>query len=269
MSEELFLQVVVPLLEMQKTSLLAISTIPPGRDCFFNNMLTLEEDGDLVFNVLQVRLVCDVCLKEGRTECSHVDTLPPWKADRLSFVKKLYGDREDLLKRESLGLSAMDPRSIFKNLGWTALGLTSVALHLAPCSSRTISVGAVSRSSGSSRFVWRGVSAHPGSGGGEGKRGAPRFSLVCLGTLRSLRRRWGDLPIVFIPESNLGLESAHAYHFLKSKLPRFRCISEGRVGVCTTYQRKVEMAKGLECLFLKDAISMTSHFYTETGRGRN
>ena len=241
--------------------------MPPGRESFFNSMLVLkDENGDKLFNVLQVKMACDVCIKSGKaSECRHVSVLPPWKADRLSFVKLLYGDREDLLKRESLGLSAMDPNSIFKE-EWVerAWGKQSrprprvIFVGYDPCGGGESEWGLVSVCLEGGHLHLLGAEAMRGES-------APAVLEAILQHILRLRGVWGKVPVVFVPESNLGLEAAHAHHYLKQRLPSYRCVSEKRVGVCTTHARKVLMAKGLECLFLKDAVSLSEKFVSGKG----
>lgn len=65
--------------------------------------------------------------------------------------------------------------------------------------------------------------------------------------------------IIVAVESNLGLEAAHVAHLLKS-YPR--CVMlhetgpEGRFGVLTTHQRKLEFVAVLEDLLLQDAVNI-------------
>ena len=104
MALDVFFEVVVPLLEMETTALIAISTPLDGLN-FYSEMFELKgADGKPLFNTLRVGLSCQKCQEEGKAEsCSHMkDIIPPWKsAAKFDMVAAIYGDRKDLLARES------------------------------------------------------------------------------------------------------------------------------------------------------------------------
>lgn len=81
-------------------------------------MFTLKTpDGKSLFNTLEVSLICDACKKSANPErCPHMsDEIPPWKSvQKLDLVKAIYGDKTDLLKRESMGIVTEDMQSVFK-----------------------------------------------------------------------------------------------------------------------------------------------------------
>lgn len=61
-------------------------------------------DNKPLFNTLRVGLSCQKCQQEGTAAtCTHMkDIIPPWKsAAKFDMVAAIYGDRKDLLARES------------------------------------------------------------------------------------------------------------------------------------------------------------------------
>ena len=89
---------------METTALIAISTPLDGLN-FYSEMFELKgADGKPLFNTLRVGLSCQKCQEENKAEsCTHMkDIIPPWKsAAKFDMVAAIYGDRKDLLARES------------------------------------------------------------------------------------------------------------------------------------------------------------------------
>ncbi len=58
---------------------------------FYSQMLQMKKpDGNLLFNVLTVEMICAVCKEAGKFDCKHVNKLPPWKtSERQDLVKTL------------------------------------------------------------------------------------------------------------------------------------------------------------------------------------
>ena len=85
---------------------------------FYSEMFTLKTpDGKPLFNTLEVSLICPACkASENPERCPHMsDEIPPWKSvQKLDMVKAIYGDKTDLLKRESMGIVTEDMMSVFK-----------------------------------------------------------------------------------------------------------------------------------------------------------
>ena len=73
-------------------------------------------DGKELFRSIQVGLSCEKCLAAGKGDsCTHnEDEIPPWKSrEKFDMAKSLYGDRKDLLLRESVGAVTEDTSSLF------------------------------------------------------------------------------------------------------------------------------------------------------------
>jgi hypothetical protein len=99
-------EVVIPLLGVNGTSIVAIST-PLGEDNWYSELIQKKmDDGSQLFNVIQYSLVCPECRKKGiSAQCAHrMDLLPPWKSEsRQKLVKFLLGGSEDMFLTEAMG----------------------------------------------------------------------------------------------------------------------------------------------------------------------
>ena len=92
MPPSLFFEVVLPLLEVEKTSMLAISTpSPDGSLNFYTSMMaTKKSNGEPMFKCLTIAMACKTCLEQGlASSCTHMESFrPPWKsASKFSMVK--------------------------------------------------------------------------------------------------------------------------------------------------------------------------------------
>ena len=85
---------------------------------FYSEMFNMKlPNGEGLFNTLEVKLACDECLKGDHPErCVHMtDEIPPWKSvAKFDMIKAIYGNKTDLLQRESMGLVTEDMQSVFK-----------------------------------------------------------------------------------------------------------------------------------------------------------
>ena len=106
LDEQVFTEVIAPLLGVEGTSLLAIST-PMSEDNQYSRMIEMEDDeGNKLFKSLQITLMCDQCVKEKKTSCIHKQhELPPWKsAKRQDLVQKLMENEGAMAQRELFGV---------------------------------------------------------------------------------------------------------------------------------------------------------------------
>jgi len=110
-------EVIFPLLEVNDTALICIST-PLGAWNFYSEFTEYKYDnGKHVFNVKKVGMVCERCLgTEHEASCNHpTGDRPEWKPEEaLDKMRAMYGDRLTLLKREILGQIADDDNSAFE-----------------------------------------------------------------------------------------------------------------------------------------------------------
>ena len=111
-------EVVMPLLIVQNTSLLAISTLTSSIN-FYTKLIRIKDPVTQkpVFTVLQVELACDKCKEEGKAaECVHMlHLVPRWQSSsRHSMLKVIMEDRPDLIQSELSGLAFDATQQIFK-----------------------------------------------------------------------------------------------------------------------------------------------------------
>ena len=84
MDTAVFYEVVVPLLELDRTALICISTILDPCN-YYSKLLELkDENGDSFFQVHRFTLACNLCIEAGTPEaCTHMfRELPPWQSAR-------------------------------------------------------------------------------------------------------------------------------------------------------------------------------------------
>lgn len=110
LDEAMFTEVVVPLLGVEGTAVLAIST--PLEEANFFTQMTLMKDPTTdkpMFKSLTIQLCCEECRAKGVIDiCPHRRALiPPWKSNegRNAKVKALMANNTDMFQREALGIS--------------------------------------------------------------------------------------------------------------------------------------------------------------------
>ena len=106
MDQQVFYEVVVPLLGMRDSALLAISTILDPSN-FYTKLIDMrDQNGELLFEINRFELVCDACRKTDTPWlCTHMtDTLPPWMSGKKHDTIRSFMP-EDLLGRETMGIT--------------------------------------------------------------------------------------------------------------------------------------------------------------------
>jgi hypothetical protein len=115
----LFYEVLVPLLEVNRTRIIGISTPTGNRYNLFTNLIQKSRpgSGSKIVVSFKVELVCDMCKSQGRyATCRHMDHLmPPWKgSSKRDDIKMIYGEgEEDTRIKESLGVAIGEQDCIF------------------------------------------------------------------------------------------------------------------------------------------------------------
>jgi hypothetical protein len=102
----LFLNVIVPLLSVEHTGLVGI-TSPSDEQNYVSVLLELKNaDGEPLFMCQAVGLVCAECMEKGLANCKHkLKRLPAWKSEaRHDFVAAIYGLNKQLMQREVGGM---------------------------------------------------------------------------------------------------------------------------------------------------------------------
>ena len=215
-------------------------------------------DGKELFRNIQVGLACAQCIAEGKADsCEHnQDEIPPWKSrEKFDMVKALYGDRKDLLARESMGIVTEDQTSLYRK-EWVDefIGSTTVVCDPMP---RFIMVACDPNGGGDSNMaivsvtfraggmIIVGLDYHP-------VRGHDEIEVLLMAHVHRLQKRYPDVWLIFVGESNLGQEADHMKHMLRHENTVFSVTEGGLAGVRTTNKRKELYAMEL-CKFISQS----------------
>ena len=275
-----FYEVIVPLLEVDRTALICISTpqvcfyfcmnrcilkstnallvlftfVSQDTLNFYSDMFTMKgPDGKELFRSIKVGLACEACIAAGKADsCEHnQDVIPPWKSrDKFDMVKALYGDRKDLLLRESVGLVTEDQSSLYRE-AWVTCFMESVIsppvpqfviVACDPNGGGDSNMAIVSATFSAGRMVIVGVDNHP-------VRGHDEIESVLLAHIAALQLVFPSAWLIFVGESNLGQEADHMKHMLRTNANVYSVMEGGLAGVRTTHKRKELYAMEL-CKFL-------------------
>lgn len=221
---------------------------------FYSDMFTMKgPDGKELFRNIKVGLACDACVAAGKGDsCEHnQDVIPPWKSrDKFDMVKALYGDRKDLLLRESVGLVTEDQSSLYRE-PWVVAFMESVVtvdhprfvlVACDPNGGGDSNMAIVSATFAHGSMVIVGVDNHP-------VRGHDQIEQVLLAHITQLQALFPDCWLVFVGESNLGQEADHMKHMLRHNSNVYSVMEGGLAGVRTTQKRKELYAMEL-CKFM-------------------
>lgn len=115
MSPEVFHKVVVPLLLIDETALLCITTISNDVDNHYDHLLNLQgSNGAPLLRQYKYSFVCPSCEAQGITvECKHMEhRIPKWQSMRKhKMVQAIMSSRKGDMERETLGLDSGDNES--------------------------------------------------------------------------------------------------------------------------------------------------------------
>jgi len=114
MDQQVFYEVVVPLLGLRDTALIAISTILDPSN-FYTKLIDMKDpDGKALFDVQKFELVCAKCKASSTPwECTHMtDTLPPWLSGEKHHKIRNFLPPE-LIGRETMGITMSDSNKAF------------------------------------------------------------------------------------------------------------------------------------------------------------
>jgi len=241
---KMFHEVIVPLLELETTALICIST-PQDSSNFYSMMFEMvDQAGEKLFNQIQISMVCEDCKLTAHPEkCTHMKhLLPKWKSGgKQDMVRQIYGENTTDMLRESMGVTTNNSSSIFQDDWLDTFTSRDPYVELTP--PRVVFVACDPNGGGSSQmaivslfqdsnyFAVCGIESHAVKGHGEVR------SLLET-HVRGIRATYPGSYIIFVPESNLGHEASHMAHMLKD-VPNCRSLMEnGEPGVITTHKRK-------------------------------
>ena len=241
---KMFHEVIVPLLELETTALICIST-PQDSSNFYSMMFEMvDAAGEKLFNQIQISMVCEDCKMGPHPEkCTHMKhLLPKWKSGgKQDMVRQIYGDNQADMLRESMGVTTNDSSAVFTDEWLNVFAsrpgyVPSVAPRVVfiacdPNGGGSSQMAIVSLYQDSNNFAVCGMESHAVKGHGE-------IRTLLETHVRAVRTAFQSAFIIFIPESNLGHEASHMSHMLRD-VPKCRSLMEkGEPGVITTHKRK-------------------------------
>jgi len=113
---ELFKETVAPLLLVEYTALIGITT-PMDESCEYSQMMNMKhDDGEPMFNAISVTLMCDTCRKANLLECPHMaHEVPHWKRDkkRGRLVQSIMASDKKMYLRENAGVVSSSTNHAF------------------------------------------------------------------------------------------------------------------------------------------------------------
>jgi hypothetical protein len=270
--QDVWLEVVIPLIEVRNTALVAIST-PLDSSNYYSTLIAMkDEDGKDVFDVLQAQAACAACVEQldDPSKCPHVQLeRPSWKSkEKQQVVKAMYEGNQQTLMRESMGIVTETSGGVFlkqcvkhlfsKPRVQFSAGVRHIYVAIDPCGG------------GESKFAMCSVYKENGSmvvvGLDDAKiTGHTDMKDTILRHMHGLRRLANasshTVKFIIMTESNLGLEAAHVANMLKD-FPNCTNLREtgpaGRYGVLTTHQRKIEFVALIESMMSQQAIMIAT-----------
>ena len=275
MDTKVFYEVIVPLLEVENTALICIST-PQDSMNFYSEMFTLKTpDGKALFNTLEVSLVCAACkASENPERCPHMsDEIPPWKSlQKLDMVKAIYGDKTELLKRESMGVITEDMMSVFREKFVNSLfdrpryKLRKLPLFVFvacdPNGGGDSEMGLVSLVVEYNSIVIVGMDTFC-------CKGADSIHKLLTAHIERLRAKpeLKDAWFIFIPEANLGHEADHMEYMLRDYRKIWTIRDKSRTGVVTTNTRKELYAMETVKYMTQESVHFWEHLVVANPAG--
>ena len=116
--DDVWMQVILPLMQMDKTGVVGIST-PQDSGSFYTNVIeTLDDQGNHVFETMQLRAACQKCIDtlDDPSKCPHENLeRPPWQSEsQVRKVEALYGAKnKQLAQQELYGMSSGGGGGVF------------------------------------------------------------------------------------------------------------------------------------------------------------
>lgn len=264
-------EVIIPLLSMQSSCLMCISTLLESGNHYSKMFELTDATGEKLFETISISLVCDDCMKTEHPEkCTHkLAEMPRWLSSaKMEVVRSLLADDPAMLLRESMGVSADSTQRAFPSEDierffervyprFPADGFSGAAQPLAHF---TLAVDPAA--GGSSQFAVFSL-AQLATGtiiclGGEAMRTKDvrethKLVIAHIHAVRASAPELAQATAVLVLESNLAFEAQHLMHALNTAhVSNWVALSEGAagsVGWLTTNERKEAM-----CMQLRDAL---------------
>ena len=249
---------------MKQTSLIAIST-PQESGNYYSELFEIKDAaGQPFFETVKIGMACKACIKAGTAEtCTHPTPqyTPPWQGeDRDLLMASLYGNRKDLLARETRGLITSD-----NDTAWDHDSIDAFFERRVPISTplQLVLTACDPNGGGDSELALLSVAMQRGmvvvvAVETAKARGFDDIKSALTAHITRLLREHPSAIVCFAPENNLGNEAAHMAHMLR-KIARVHTIVEpGKAqihGVRTTQERKKLYVGEIERCFACESIA--------------
>ena len=202
----------MPLLELDRTALICISTILDPCN-YYSKLLELkDENGDSFFQVHRFTMACDACIEAGTPEqCTHMfRELPPWQSARKHRkIRAMMADEPELLMRETQGISSDLHQRAFPQKFVRQWTMRAPFDHGARDAVRHVVLAIDPSGGGSSHFAVVSCFYHLGTMAVCGlesvcAKSPDQYAAVLLQHCKLLRRAFPRALFVVAPEANLG-----------------------------------------------------------------
>lgn len=271
--QEVLYEVVVPLLQLDITSLIGISTITSENNFMTKYLKQVDAHGENVFAVEQIWLTCEKCRKAGLgASCNHNShLLPSWSSPRRrKTINNIMKGQEELLAREiggeasSLHAKAFPVKYVnkFKSLDPFSLPYDVTYDHIFHAidpngAGKTSDYAIVSMVRTNGRFVIIGLESFASVDAMENDR----LLVAHVDKLRT-DTRFEAARSIFIIESNLGLESDRMSYMLEQNVGNYVVMCERDDGRHTGF-RTTQAMKAMAVETLRERILDNSLYFSD------
>lgn len=247
--EDVMFEVVMPLLQLEVTTLIGISTIT-GEDNIMTRFMEMKDNnGDPLFETKRMYLMCEPCREAGvGSTCTHLlNLLPPWSSGRKRrIVSCLMKDHQAMLEREIGGfasetLKAFDSKLVkalrtkpkWHPVGYEHQKCVFISIDPSGCGDSDFAVASFIFLQG--KFVLVGAEAYPIGSAAESEE-------LLLKHIRELERisYFTNARKLFIIENNYGNEAERLETFLTANIRNFHVLREKptKAGFATSHNNK-------------------------------
>lgn len=268
----LFFKVIVPILQMKNTALMCLSS-PEGESNYYSGLLNLtKSNGEPFFHVINCFRVCGACMKLERVKqlsCNHVPSTTHWLSKRKTKeLKQLYTANPEDGLREMTGQvvsdykPALPKEEINRFFARPAYLTTSTPAYIfTTCDpngggpSHMSIVSCYHVGAGGNHMVVIGMDSEAV------RDDRDEYFLLHRHYLKIREHRlFRDAKLVFIPENNLALESAHLDTMVHD-IPGVRTYWEkpNKPGVC----KDARVTRGYQFNLAHALMNQTLYFDTD------
>lgn len=271
---EVLFEVVVPLHQLDVTTIIGISTITDDTNFMTKYLEKKDSHGELLFAVKQIFLACLQCRLDGNAKsCNHNSfLLPQWSSSRKrKIINIMMADQEELLNREIGGIaSSLHQKAFplkildqFKNLPRETLPEYRFFDHFFVAvdpsgAGKTSDFAIMSMVRYNGLFVIIGMESFPT------KIALENHQLI-VEHVESIRAnsKFANSMAIFILENNLGMESEHINIMLQDNMSNFLVMTERdddrHIGFRTTNKMKTMAVESVREKILDGCLRLTDN----------